>query len=365
VLIKGNAWLLLFVPIYAAVLAGRRDVLASPRPYVAGAAAAAVVMPWYLLTASISADGFNYQAGFRYAMDALGANILTLAANVGWIGLALAALALGCEYRDRSGNPARWAMISGCISLVLATLTLQSLVPADIVDRYMVPALPPLVILSVVGATYLFNWVNKHVGALVAGALFILAAIAMSWSGISHLSQHRPKVDLRLADAVPRLAERAQPVAWIIDGTSGAEGAFIAEMAIRDPALQHFAVRASKVFADSDFMGKRYRTKLPDSRTMLAELHRLGVQGIVQVRIADRPAFPHSQQLAETLARPDSRYRRTATLLHANRSGATEVFEADGAVTVNVAALRQLALPARAPAGVRPAGQRQPSNEEN
>jgi len=73
VLIKGNGWLVVFIPVFHILLSANWRLLLSIRLYVAAAVAATLVVPWYMLTAKIAADGFNYQAGFAYAYQALAA----------------------------------------------------------------------------------------------------------------------------------------------------------------------------------------------------------------------------------------------------------------------------------------------------
>jgi len=84
--------------------------LLSLRLAVAAVLGAVLVVPWYLLTAKIAADGFNYQAGIGYAMKALAANTVFLADNISWVALALYAGA--AEFRARQAAPLRWTIVS-------------------------------------------------------------------------------------------------------------------------------------------------------------------------------------------------------------------------------------------------------------
>jgi hypothetical protein len=120
-------------------------------------------------------------------------------------------------------------------------------VPVDLDARYMAPAIPPLIALAVAGLAAMaprLRW------------LAALAALATAAPGVAHLVTRQPKIDLRLDEAAAFVPQR--PTAWVVDGTSGAEGAAIAAMAVRDPALQSYAVRSSKLLARSDFMGNDY-----------------------------------------------------------------------------------------------------------
>lgn len=340
VLVKGNGWLLLFVPPLHLLLTGRWPVLASPWPWAAALLAALLVGPWYWLTAGISADGFNYEPGPAYAWRALRYNADALAANLSLPGVLIAGYGLYAEWRRRAEDPARWSVVAGCASLVAAVLLLQSLVPVALDPRYLAPALPPAVLLALLGARALAVRLR-----LAARPLVLLAAtLALAAPGLLHLARREPKIDLRLVEA----AAVARPgSAWLIDGGSGAEGAFIAALAVRDPDLAGYAVRASQLLAESDFMGDEYRLAAASPAAILARLGALGIEGVVVTRIGGEPAFPHSALLRAALNGPGSRYRRAYALAHRNRAGVTEIYIA-GPRPPNARALRALGLPDKA-----------------
>jgi hypothetical protein len=353
VLIKGNGWIALFIPLYQIALTGTWRRLLSIRLVVAAVVGAVLVVPWYLLTAKIAADGFNYQAGLGYAMKALAANTVFLADNISWAGVALALYASVAEFRARHAAPLRWTIVSGVISLVLATFTLQSIVPVDIVDRYVAPALPAVVVLALLGAVRLLALLPLAYGQrwrVPAGAAL---ALLMVWGGVHHLLQRAPKADVGNLAVTNRLTPGAIPSVTVIDGSAGNEGAFIATMAVHDPKLQSYVVRASKLFADSNFMGSKYALKYQDNASIVAELHRLGVRNIVLIRANHQSAFPHSEQLRQTLAQPGSGYRLSERVDHRNRDGVTEVYVAVKPVTPNIPAVRDLGIPAKANALVK------------
>lgn len=356
VLIKGNGWLIVLVPLFHMLLTRGWRLLALPHLHVAALAAGLVIVPWYWLTSSIAADGFNHEAGLRYAWQALTANLHALLRNLGYAGAPLALTAIVVEYRRRRETPLRWAVVSVAVSLVLATLTLQSLVPVAIDDRYLAPALPAYTALAALGLFHVANalrgWLARR-GTLtpracgrVSLAASVLLVLAMLAPGVAHLAGRGPKVDMRAAD-LPALATEQAPAVWIIDGSSGAEGALIAELAVRDPALRHYAVRASKLLAASDFMGTRYALKYLQPQQVLDELVRLGARYVVLVRLDHQPPFPHSAQLAAALQLPAAPFRRVLSLPHRHRAGVTEVYAFAGEARANIGAVRQLGIPAK------------------
>jgi hypothetical protein len=347
VLIKGNGWLVVFIPVFHILLTANWKLLLSVRLYVAAALAAAIVVPWYMLTAKIAADGFNYQAGLPYATKALLYNLQALGRNVTPVGGLLAVYAIVAEFRVRRADPARWTIVSAVISLLLATLLLQSLVPVDIVERYMAPALPAVVVLAVLGAVRLLSLLRAGTPApALAG---VALAVVMAAPGIAHLVQRTPKADTGIAAVTDRLAA-AKPVLTVIDGSASTEGWFIADMAVHDSALRGYVVRASKLLADSNFMGTTYSLKYHDAADVLAELHRLGVQHVVIVREGGKDAYPHSAQMREALARADSGFRLGQSLPHQYRAGVTEVYDAVAPARPDIAAVRNMGLPAKATA---------------
>ena len=115
-----------------------------------------------------------------------------------------------------------------------------------------------------------------------------------------------------------------------------------------DSGLHGYVVRASKLLADSNFMGTTYALKYHDTADVLAELHRLGVQHVVIVREGSKDAFPHSAQMRAALTGADSGFRLSQSLAHRYRPGVTEVFDAIGPTRPDIAAVRNMGLPAKA-----------------
>lgn len=348
VLIKGNGWLIVLVPIFHIALTGNWKQLLSPKLYIAAVLAAGIVVPWYMLTAKIAADGFNYQAGLSYAAKALAANLLTIVQNLTPVGSLLALFAIVTEFRDRKSSVVRWSIVSGLISLILATLTLQSLVPVDIVDRYMAPALPAIVTLAVLGAHRLLARLHLSAMPRLPTILAAVLLVVMASPGVMHLVQRQPKADTGIAPLAMRLAAGVQPSLSVIDGSTAAEGAFIAGMAVQDAGLQSYVIRASKLLAESNFMGSSYSLKFRDTDQVLAELRRLGVQHVILVRENGMSAFPHSEQLRTALMRSDSGFHPSEQIEHRFRPGVTEVYDAVGKVEPDIAAVRDLGIPSKA-----------------
>jgi hypothetical protein len=352
VLVKGNGWVAVLIPVFHLALTGRWRLLLSVKLALAAALGALAVVPWYLVTAKISADGFNYQAGLPYAWRAFSANLGFLANNISLPGVALALFGVVAEWRARKEDTARWNVVAGFVALVLATLALQSIVPVDIVDRYMAPALPAVIVLALVGAWRL--WTLRPAarwGAARIAAAAILA-ICMVLPGALHLAQRLPKSDVGAEAVAALIAPAGEPVVTVVDGAAGYEGSVIAAAAVRDPDLHNYMVRSSKILAVSNFMGSSYSLQFAGSAGVLAELARLGVQNVVLVRARDLPAYPHSVQLLAALSQPGSGYHLRARIAHRGRAGSTDIYQADSLLAPNIPLVRSMGMPAKAPLSI-------------
>jgi hypothetical protein len=348
VLVKGNGWVAVLIPVFHMALTGRWRLLLSVKLGLAAMLGALAVVPWYLVTAKISADGFNYQAGLPYAWHALSANIVFMANNISLPGVALALFGVVAEWRARKLDAARWNVVAGLIALVLATLVLQSIVPVDIVDRYMAPALPAVVVLALVGAWRLWSlrlaaWPRA---ARIAAAMLVICMVV---PGSLHLAQRLPKSDVGAEAVAALIAPAGAPVVTVVDGAAGYEGSVIAAAAVRDPNLHNYMLRSSKVLAVSNFMGSSYTLQFAGNAGVLAELARLGVQNVVLVRARDLPSYPHSVQLLAALNLPGSGYHLRARIAHRGRAGSTDIYQADSLVVPNIALVRSIGMPAKAP----------------
>jgi 4-amino-4-deoxy-L-arabinose transferase-like glycosyltransferase len=353
ILVKGNGWLAVLVPVWHMALTGRWRLMLSVKLWVAAGCAALAVVPWYVITAKIAAGGWSYQPGLPYAWLALRVNLGFLVANLSLPGTGLALFAIVAEWRARKVDPVRWNVVAGLLALLLATLVFQSIVPVDVVDRYVAPALPGMVVLALLGAWRLLTTtpatIASQYGKLGRGAAGAVMFACMLAPGVLHLAQRPPKSDVGAQAVAALIAPGAATNVTVVDGSAGYEGAMIATAAVNDPNLRGYIVRSSKILADSNYMGSSYSLKFAGTAGVLAELARLGVQNVVLVRARDLPTFPHSAQLLAALSQPGSGYHLRARITHNGRAGSTDVYQADTALVPNIALIRSMGLPSKVP----------------
>ena len=158
----------------------------------------------------------------------------------------------------------KWKRLNGMEAVLLlqpASILLMMLVapvPSD--GRYLVPALPSLILLMCFASRNLPEWgmahrmvFARHWGAviLVAFTIFYGAWALPSWPRAQH-NDLRPIVDFILRSKGLRSASILMP--------ANADGGMIAEFAMRDPArAERILARPNKLLSKSDWNGLNYR----------------------------------------------------------------------------------------------------------
>jgi hypothetical protein len=348
VLTKGNGWLVALFPLCHMAFTARWDLLKEVRTYLSLIVGLLLVVPWYVLTVGISADGFNYSPGFAYAQLALVSNLRFLVQNLGYGGVVLAIVGAGSAFAARSVQKEQWQCAAACLALVVATLIFQSIVPASLEERYVAPAMPGMMILAIMGFYACVARIAQFGAKPFQFAMIGLLVAAAVYPALLSVTQAHAKGNLRLDLAADKAVSDHRPEIWIIDGAPSAEGAFAAEVAIRDRERHIYVVRSSQLLAVSDFMGRKYRLKFADSAAVLKEVEALGIQGIVLVDQSNQPPFDHSRQLRAALSLPQSGYKQSFAVEQLNVPGKTELYESTVPRTPDLKRLREINFPAKA-----------------
>lgn len=353
VLTKGSGWLVGLLPALHIALTGRWHLLRDGRLYFAAAAAAIVLAPWYFVTARLTAGSWAFEPGLDYAFASVAANAAAIAGSLGPVGVLLAGYELVQAARGRRLDARRWDWCAVCAALVIATLALHAVVPASLEMRFMAPALPAGVTLAALGLSRLLAGQPAGRRAIALA----LAGVVLLWPAARFLTTTAPKVDLRAADAASAIADAsrpgglgtaAAPSIWLIDGTAGAEGAMIAEVAVRDAARSIYLTRSSQLLSQSDWNGRHYRLLVRDETDTLTRLRALGVRGVAVIFRDGAAAAPHTGLLLRALGAPGSGYRLAHRFEHRHRAaGHTELWIATQPVHADLAGLRAATFPAK------------------
>lgn len=263
ILTKGSAIGLALLPPLALVIGGRADLLRSPRLWLAPIPVLLLALPWICLTVGITAEGMEEEGRLAWVGKAVPFYGRAILDEAGWAGGALLVLAvLGGiikATRNRRGLDAEesvlWALLIGA-GLV------PFLVPAGLDSRYLMPLLPPLLLL---GANALHTLVPDLSGA---GALRLRPFVAVIPALVILAETSRPvrKYYTGASAAVARIREEADrgegphrtgPVRILAVSDATGEGALVAAAALQDPG-RFRCERGSKFLAKSDWLGRDY-----------------------------------------------------------------------------------------------------------
>ncbi len=303
-LIKRNAGCLALVPVFALLIG--RDWRA-PRRWSFWLPALVVIVltaPWYVLTYGLVAAGFRFTWGWDYISVAVPANLGILLEGVGPLLLAAGVggfLAI-CR-RPRPGPDSNLMVVAA--ALFAAVLTFQSVVPAAIQDRYLAPALPPLLLLAVNtvwhAVTRWFGMPRERAAAIAVGLLCLAA--------LPSVVDVAPKRQLGLMEAAREVWKRRLPnnpsILIVADGAG--EGAAVAELAMDDPARPSlFAVRGSRLLGGGGYNNQDYLPRFHAPGEVMAAIDDYAIPLVLVRGLPGHNPWLHIDQVEQARAlQPD------------------------------------------------------------
>lgn len=327
ILTKGSGLLLAPVPVIATLLAGRLGLLRRFSWWLAALPVALLAGPWLLFTAGITQEGmietrlstFFIEAATFYAQSLPRAASWTLTV----LGLVLALpMTFHSLWKRQPLSPTEAALWGGLVGGILLLL----LVPAGLTSRYLIPLLPPFLLLALAAAQRLLGpRLPPLEGALpwLLSALIVAETLRPPQKTLSGYQQAAAHL-LSLPASSP--SERR----WLIASDARGEGAFIAAVCfgLNEPdrlARRTRLLRGSKELASSDWLGRDYQSRASNPAALTHLLNELRVDGLLldDALPADKqPA--HLQLLAQTLAHPDSGWQASARFPIQRADGAAE-----------------------------------------
>jgi hypothetical protein len=180
-------------------------------------------------------------------------------------------------------------------SAALSVFVFQSLVPAGIESRFLLPAIAALVPLLFCGLMWFAESVGpRAVPPMVRAALLLAIGVLISPGRTFAIPQKAYRGFSDVADFIqsqPHLRRGAILVSSDRDG----EGLLISEIAMRYPSSEGYILRASKVLSQSDWLGLSYKSRFESADDVFKYLDLMGVDLLV---IETRPgvAAPEHQE---------------------------------------------------------------------
>jgi hypothetical protein len=291
-----------------------------------------VCVPWVFATLGVFQEGIDGGWGLEYSRSAAGwflekfvhtaGATLILASGFGYLHLGAVAL------RDRKLLDPYWAVM---VALPLGVYIIYTLVPiGGIESRYLIPAIPPFIVLGIRGLAKFGSWF-RHVApagrrtiSIAVGCLVITFDLAFNFSiPDAGFQGFRPLVNEILANT-------SNETEFLVSSDPKGEGALIAEVLLEDSDRpRHTVHRGSKVLANSDWLGRGY-TLIYDSTESLGRfLENSRIEWVVVDRsVPEGAQVPHQALLDSTLSEGGfgyTRFREIPVKRNGNHSDGTAV----------------------------------------
>ena len=301
ILTKGNGLVLGLVPLFALLFSRRFHLLKRPALWLAALIVFVLCAPWQYLTLRMASNGMGYEPGWDYTSQALPYNLQALAQVVGWTLLVLVMIGFAARiivpWRQRAVT-APWAAAG---ALLLSVLVFHSLVPASLESRFLLVAAPPLVLFAAAGIAWLVQRLSFGGLSVRRRAEALVLVVALLFVAETFAVPRNPQRGFVEAAQSLLAQPQLRNSALLISSDETGEGAFIAEVAMREQRPAHFVLRASKVVAKSDWAGGSYELLYQTPAELMQYLEELPVGILV---IDTSPAGnrrPHHHLLRETV----------------------------------------------------------------
>jgi len=302
IMTKGSGLILALVPPVAVVFSRRYHLAARPAFWLPAGIVVLLCGPWTWLTWHMASNGlasssptleFTIPALEYYSwtlVQVVGFGLFVLAAAGMWVRLVRPAL--------REGARGKWA---ACGALLLGTWVFDWAVPVNFEERYLMPALPPLLLFLAAG----MSWASGRLPAswragktALVGLTVVVVFAVETFCIATNASGGFGGAAQRLL-AMPDF-DRAN---LLISSDPLGEGMFIAAVAEREKRPGHTILRGSKVLGQSDWMGHEYTCFCQTPEEMMRLLEELEV-GVVVLDTSAPPArdMAHHMLLTQTVA---------------------------------------------------------------
>jgi hypothetical protein len=300
ILTKGNGWAIVLAPPIAVLLRRQPGLLFRPASLMGGLLIGVLCWPWHAFTAQFLKHVWTGDtASPAYVVSNAAQVIARIVQALGWpvFVFAIAGLVLTCvspaiRKRTAGGEYAAFA------SVIVAVCAFNAAVPLEIEARKLVMAIPPMVVLMAAG----FGWAVERLPNLVRRDWVLpglIAATVLVTHGVT-VRQKRvvgfiPASDVALASSF------AGTSVQLVSGSALGEGAFIAEIAMRDTARRIRVARATKELAEMDWNGGHYRPRFKTTDELHKHLRDRSVSVVVAESVAERAAPVHHVLLTTML----------------------------------------------------------------
>lgn len=322
ILTKGTAFGLAVMPAFYLFLKKDLRFLFQKKTIASAAVVAIIAIPWYVATYRLTAAGFYYHWGWTYTRLAIPYFLRSFAGSFGVPIIACYITGLWFALSSRTPKPP--IDVDVFIATSVAMLIIPMIVPADLSERYVIPALPSAAIVAAWGLhEALRRFSLSHDERLLLGSSLCAAIVLLSTASVARKPHLEPFHADQIASDILAAGKRNPLV--LVSGSTSLEGAVIAAFAERDRRWSHYVVRGTGVLASGDFIGTNYAERFQTPKEMARWIRDNEIGWIVLQRSKLDDTFAHTRALASAL---DSHLlaARLVAAVRNNRTGGSELF---------------------------------------
>jgi hypothetical protein len=273
-LTKANAGCLALVPVPAALLARRADLLRKRAFWAPAAVVVLLAGPWnvwYLWLwrniTPVHPTAEIVRAYVWYTIALLG---------VPTVPFILAGAASG--FFKSAPHTAPRALWASAVSFLASFTVFHCITPDGFEPRSLLMAAPWVALLFVIGAEWAARaFLPRHWSAATAA---LVCAAALYGATAFHVYRKPPLPYADVArDLIPR--RDGPPAIFLVSSEATPETVMVAELAMRDRRPRDFVLRASKMLATMNWDGDRYVNKIKSTAQLRETLRSLGVSAVV------------------------------------------------------------------------------------
>ncbi len=294
---KNNGLYLALVPLIAMLLTGQLRILRSPLLWLGGLVVAIPTGLWIVWSHKYVAGSWAETPGLTFFVRAARMNLYFFYLILGPCFLILiVAGVVRSIIRSRSTGD---LILPTLTSAAFSVLIFQTLAPAGIEPRFLLPAVAAMIPLLFSGMWWFAESVGpRAIPPMVRAAALLVIAVLISPGRTFAIPQKEYRGFTEIADFI-RSEPQLRCGATLVSSTSDGEGLLIAEIAMRYPNSEGYILRASKILAQSDWLGRSYKSRFGSADEVSKYLDLMGVDLLVIEIQPGLPAAEHQDLMVQ------------------------------------------------------------------
>lgn len=311
ILVKGSGLMLALVPPLALLLSGKWRLALRPVLWIAPVPVVVLALPWQLYSFKFTKEGMSGLSVGDHFKKAFGYYGEAAEHHLGMVLPVLLGMVVAVALLRRLRGVVFSSNVAALGALLGAGLVLTFTVPAGMSPRYLVPLVPPALVLLVHGVAAGWSLVAARPGGWGAGLGLVGAAVSLALTGqvlpaAKNVHGYGGAVEAIVSSG------RTAP-AWLICSDARGEGAVIAAAAFQ-PVLRQSGqlrvLRGTKELATMDWLGRGYTAAFADAAALRRHLEKEGVAVVlVDEAVPDASRMPYHHQLVAALEEPGSGWK--------------------------------------------------------